>query len=249
MSETVYSARWLGPTFIERNKDQQIAVAIERSGSAVTVTSGTLTVYKPGGDVLVDAVAGTVAGGTFTSATIAAATTASETLDKGYLVKVDLVISGDTFTFYNDAVLCLARLYPTVAQTDLVARHSEAANLLGASITSLQQYIDQAWEDITIRLYTEGVPYWKWRTPSALRQVLFDRAFELLFYDYSTLLGGAQTDRYAAFAERYAGLYERDMERLRSMIDDNEDNGLQEDLASGSSVILLQGTRRRRWTV
>ena len=163
MSETVYSARWLGPSFIERNKDQQIAVAIERSGSAVTLTSGTLTVYKPGGEVLVDAVAGTVAGGTFTSATIAAATTASETLDKGYLIRVDLVISGSTFTFYNDAVLCLARLYPTVAQTDLVARHSEAANLLGASITSLQQYIDQAWEDITIRLYTEGVPYWKWR--------------------------------------------------------------------------------------
>lgn len=249
MSETVYSARWLGPTFIERNKDQQIAVAIERSGSAVTLTSGTLTVYKPGGEVLVDEVAGTVAGGTFTSATIAAATTASETLDKGYLVKVDLVISGATFTFYNDAVLCLARLYPTVAQTDLVARHSEAANLLGASISSLQQYIDQAWEDITVRLYTEGVPFWKWRTPSALRQVLFDRSFELLFWDYATLLGGAQTDRYAAFAERYAGLYERDMERLRSMIDDNEDNGLQEDLASGSSVILLQGTRRRRWTV
>ncbi|MHC4432319.1 MAG: hypothetical protein ACYTBS_10810, partial [Planctomycetota bacterium] len=97
--------------------------------------------------------------------------------------------------------------------------------------------------------YTEGVPFWKWRTPSALRQVLFDRSFELLFYDYSTLLGGAQTDRYAAFAERYAGLYERDMERLRAMIDDNEDNALAEDLASGSSVILLSGTRRRRWTI
>ena len=249
MSSTVYSARWLGPTFIERNKDQQISVAIERSGAAVTLTSGTLTVYKPDGTVLVDAVAGTVGGGTFTSATIAAATSAGQELNKGYLVKVDLVISGSTYSFFNDAVLCLARLYPTVAQTDLVARHSEAANLLGTAITSLQQYIDQAWEDITIRLYMEGVPFWRWRTPSALRQVLFDRSFELLFYDYSTLLGGAQTDRYAAFAERYAGLYERDMERLRSMIDEDEDNHLQEDMASGSSVIQLSGTRRRRWTL
>ena len=246
MSGTVYSARWAGPTFIERNKDQQIAVSIERDGAAVTLLSGALTIYRPGGDVLVDAVAGTVAAGTFTSATILAATTASENLGKQWLIKVDVVIGTETVTLYNDAVMALARLYPTVGQTDLVQRHSEAANLLGASITSLQQYIDQAWEDITVRLYTEGVPFWKWRTPSALRQVLFDRSLELLFWDYATLLGGAQTDRYAKFAERYAGLYERDFERLSSMIDTSEDNTLEAETASASSVILLAGTRQRR---
>jgi hypothetical protein len=248
MSDTVYSARWSGPTFIERNKDQQIAVSIERDGSAVTLVSGTLTLYKPGGDKLVDAVAGTVATGTFTSATILAATTADENLGKQWLVKVDVVIGTETVTLYNDAVMALARLYPSIGQTDLIQRHSEAAALLGASVTSLQQYIDQAWSDITGRLYTEGVPFWRWRTPSALRQVLFDRSLELLFWDYATLLGGAQTDRYAKFAERYAGLYERDMERLSSMIDESEDNTLEGTTASGSSVILLAGTRqRRRW--
>jgi hypothetical protein len=243
MSDTVYSARWAGPTFIERGKDQTVSVAIERSGAAVTLTSGTMTIYRPGGDAMVDAVAGTVAAGVFTSATVAAATTSGESLGKNWLIRVDLVIAGDTYTFYNDAVLCLARLYPTIGQTDLVARHSEAANLLGASITSLQQYIDQAWADICDRLYLDSVPFWKWRTPSAMRQVLFDRSFELLFYDYATLLGS--NDRYLKYAERYAALYERDLERLSSTIDTGEDNTLRDEIATGSPVILLTTSRNR----
>jgi len=245
MSGTLYTARWTGPTFIEQGKDQTVSVSVERSGSATTLTSGTLTVFLPSGEKMVDAVAGSISGGTFTSATIPAATTSAQTLGPRYLIQVDLVISGATYSFYNDAVLCLARLYPPIGQTDLVQRHSEAANLLGAAVTSLQQYIDQAFSDVTNRLYLDGVPFWKWRTPSALRPCLFDRALELLFFDYSTLLN--TNDRYAAYAQRYADLYERDYERLKSTIDVNEDNQLQTELTTGSAVVMLQsGVRRGR---
>lgn len=246
MSSTLYTARWSGPTLIEQGKDQTVSVSVERSGSATTLTSGTLTVYLPSGEKMVDAVAGTVAAGTFTSATISAATTSAQTLGPRYLIQVDLVISGSTYSFYNDAVLCLARLYPPIGQTDLVQRHSEAANLLGSAVTSLQQYVDQAWSDVTNRLYLDGVPFWKWRTPSALRPCLFDRSLELLFWDYSTLLN--TNDRYAAFAQRYSELYERDYERLKSTIDVNEDNQLQTEMTTGSAVIMLQsGARRGRF--
>ena len=246
MSSTLYTARWSGPTLIEQGKDQTVSVSVERSGSATTLTSGTLTVYRPNGEKVVDAVAGSVSGGTFNSATIAAATPAAEELGPRFLIQVDLVISGSTYSFYNDAVLCLARLYPPIGQTDLVERHSEAANLLGSAVTSLQQYIDQAWSDVTNRLYLDGVPFWKWRTPSALRPVLFDRSLELLFVDYSTLLN--TQDRYAAFAQRYAELYERDYQRLRSTIDQDEDNQLSTEIKSGSSVVMLQsGVRRGRF--
>jgi hypothetical protein len=245
MSATLYSARWYGPSLIERDKAQTISVSIERNGSNTTLTSGTLTIFKPNGEKLVDGVAGTVASGTFTSATIAAASTVNEELGPRWLIQVDLVISGATVTFYNDAVLCLGRLYPPIGQTDLIQRHSEAANLLGAAVSSLQQYIDQAWRDVTVRLYGDGCPFWKWRTPAALRSVLFNRAFELLFFDYSTLLNGS--DRYATYADRYAQLYEREYEALISTIDKNEDNTLSSEMVGGSSVILLSGTRRRRW--
>ena len=246
MSDTLYSARWSGPTFIEKGKAQSIAVAIERSGAAPTLVSGTLTLYRPNGTKLVDAVAGTVAAGTFTSAAIAAVDTQDEDLGPRWLIEVDIVIGGNTFTFYNDAVLCLARLYPPIGQTDLVQRHSEAANLLGAAVTSLQQYIDQAWGDLTNRLYTDGVPFWKWRTPSAMRPPLFDRALELLFWDYATLLNA--NDRYANFAARYAELYERDYARLKSTIDQDEINVLKDEIATGSAVIMLQsGSRRHKY--
>jgi hypothetical protein len=192
---------------------------------------------------VVDAVAGTISSGTFTSAAIAGGTTSAESLGPRWLIKVELLIGGASYSFYNDAVLCLAELYPPIGQTDLIQRHSEAANLLGAAVTSLQQYIDQAWSDVTNRLYLDGVPFWKWRTPSALRPCLFDRALELLFWDYSTLLN--TNDRYAAFAQRYSELYERDYERLRSTIDLAEDNQLQDETVSGSAVVMLQTGRRR----
>jgi hypothetical protein len=243
MSSTLYTARWTGPTLIEQGKSQQISVSVERSGSAATISSGTLTLYRPNGTAVVDAVAGTISSGTFTSAAIAAGTTSAESLGPRWLIKVELVIGGASYSFYNDAVLCLAELYPPIGQTDLIQRHSEAANLLGAAVTSLQQYIDQAWSDVTNRLYLDGVPFWKWRTPSALRPCLFDRALELLFWDYSTLLN--TNDRYAAFAQRYSELYERDYERLRSTIDLAEDNQLQDETVSGSAVVMLQTGRRR----
>ena len=131
MSATLYSARWTGPTLIEKDKAQTVSVSVERAGSATTLTSGTLTLYRPNGSKLVDAVAGSVSGGTFTSATISASDTQNEDFGPRWLIEIDLVISGETFTFYNDAVLCLARLYPPIGQTDLIQRHSEAANLLG----------------------------------------------------------------------------------------------------------------------
>lgn len=247
MSATLYSARWTGPTLIEKDKAQKVSVSVERSGSATTLTSGTMTLYRPNGSKLVDAVAGSVSGGTFTSATISASDTQNEDFGPRFLIEIDLVISGETFTFYNDAVLCLARLYPPIGQTDLIQRHSEAANLLGAAVTSLQQYIDQAWSDITNRLYLDGVPFWQWRTPSALRPVLFDRALELLFYDYSTLLNS--DSRYAKFAEKYGELYERDFGRLKSTIDEDDNNTLKDEIATGSAVIMLQsGSRRYKYS-
>lgn len=244
MSETIYSARWFGPTLIERGKDQTISVSIEREGSAPTISSGTLTLYRPGGSVLVDAVAGTVSpAGTFNSATIAAATTASEALAARWLVQVDLVIGGKTYTFYNDACLAKARLYPPIGQTDLTDRHTDAAALLGTGVTSLQKYISAAFRSILVSLYSDSVPFWKWRTPSALREVLVAKSFELLFFDYSTLMAG--NDRYAAFAQHYADQFEIEYLKLKSMIDTEESNILDEEVAAAAPVIQLSAGARR----
>jgi len=243
MSEVLYSARWAGPSFIEQGKDQTISVAVERDGVAAVLASGSMTLYKPSGETFIDDVAGTVAGGVFTSAVVASASTAAESLSKGWLVKIDVVIGADTFTFYNDAVLCLARLYPPIGQTDMVSRHSEAASLNAG--TNLQTYIDQAWGDITIRLYTKGIPYWKWRTPSTLRDVTLSKALSFMFLDYATLMNN--NDRYLKFAELYRSQYELGIEAMTSMIDVDEDNKVESEMVNSSPVIMLSGTSRTRY--
>ena len=50
MTATLYSARFNGPTLIERDKAQTITVAIERDGSDPTISSATVTLYDPGGN-------------------------------------------------------------------------------------------------------------------------------------------------------------------------------------------------------
>ncbi len=245
MSATVYQARISGPLLIERNKPNQPTIAIEKDGAVATLASGTLTLYRPDGTALVDAVAGTVATGTFTAASILAATTADESLGDRWLAQFDIVIGGITETFYQDAALVVGRLYPPIGQTDLVARHSEVANLLKTGISSLQGMIEQAWSDVLNRMYSDGVAFWRWRTSSALRGVMFARCFELIFRDYSTLLD--PDDRYSELAEYYAGQYDHEYDSMRSRIDIQEDNTISADSKPASAVIMLSSGPRRRW--
>jgi hypothetical protein len=243
---TIYSARWEGPSILEKNAANVITLDVEHSGSAASLTSGVLYLYDQGGTAIVDGVAGTVGSGTFTSATIAASVTQDKTLGKGYSIRVDLVIGTETIKCYNDAVLAVARPQNPVGQTDLVNRHSEAANLLAGS-SNLQGYLDAAYRDVLNSLYLSGVPYWTWRTPSALRPVIIARSFSILFLDYATLLQG--DDRYYALSRHYNEIYEREMNGLKSMIDVDETNTLEPAATTGSAVILLSGASRRRRTV
>ena len=252
-AETVYSARWSGPSIIERNKAQTIAVAIERDGQAPTIASATFTLYKPDGTALsgYDAAVATVSGGTITSPSITAASTVNESLNKDWMCRFDATISSLVYTFYNDAALVRARFYPPIGQTDLVARHHDVAVLRPASLGSLQDYIDQAWADILTRAYTDAVPFWRWRTPSAMRLALLYRTLGVIFRDYSTLLSPG--DRYTELADRYlgednaSGAYEKAYAAMRQKIDVDEDNTLTAEHRPASSVILLQGTRRSTW--
>jgi hypothetical protein len=241
MTATLYSARFSGPTLIERDKAQTVSVNIERSGSAPTITAATFTLYDPGGNAVIDGAAAAISGGEI-SGSIGAADLDGKSYGLGWLVQFDATIGGKVYRFLNDAAVCLARLYPPIAHTDLVNRHSDVANLLATGVTSLQTYIDDAWSDLTNRLYSDSVPFWRLRTPSAFRAAMFSRSFALVFRDYSTLLDPG--DRYAALADRYEAQYEEDVEKIRSKMDNGEDNTLSASNLSTASVIQLTTSRR-----
>lgn len=243
MSDTLYSARFRGPTLIEHNKSQTVSLAIEEGGSASTLASGTFYLYDSSGSVIVDAQVATVAAGTITG-TVAAADTNGKSLGPSWLVRFDVVIGGETYRFNNDACLCVARLYPPIGQTDLVNRHSDVANLLASGVTSCQQYIDDAWSDVTNRMYSEQVFFWRLRTPSAFRSVMFARSLALVFRDYATLLNAG--DRYMQLSDYYEQQYERAYSKLRSRIDSSEDNQLSDRQQSIPAVTYLTPLSFRR---
>ena len=234
---------------IERGKDQTLSVQVERSGAVASISSATLTVFDQDGSVIKDAVTCSLLPAGTASATIAAADTTGKDLARNWLLQFDVTIGTASplkvYRFYNDAVLCRARLYPPVGQTDLIARHSDVVNLVATSKANLQDYIDTAWADITGQMYSDAVPFWRFRTPSALRGPMFVRCFELIFRDYSTLFDAG--DRYSALSDRYADQYDREMDRLRSKIDKDEDNILDGDSVPATASIHLSSGPRRRW--
>jgi hypothetical protein len=241
MTATLYSARFSGPTLIERDKAQTVTVSIERDGSDPTISSATFTLYDPGGNKVIDGTVATISGGDISGA-IGGTDLDGKSYGLGWLVQFDATIGGNVYRFLNDAALCLARLYPPVGHTDLVNRHSDVANLLAAGVTSLQQYIDDAWADITGRLYSDSVPFFRLRTPSAFRAAMFSRSFTLIFRDYSTLLDPG--DRYAELADRYDAQFEEDISKIRSKMDTGEDNTLTASNLSTATVIQLTSSRR-----
>ena len=221
MSDTVYSARWKGPTLIEKGKAQTVSLTIEKAGAAPTISAATCTIYKPSGEKLKDAATATISSGTV-SLDLVAGDTSSEVLGSAWLLRFDCTISSKVYTFHNDSALCLSRLYPPVGHTDLVGRHSDIANLLASGVSSLQGYIEDAWADICNRAYSESVPFWRLRTSSAFRAPMFSKCFSLIFRDYATLMSAQ--DRYMQLADYYEHLYEKDYESLRSRLDNDEDN-------------------------
>lgn len=241
MTATLYSARFNGPTLIERDKAQTITVDLERGGSDPTITSATFTLYDSGGSKVIDGTVATISGGEI-SGSIGETDLDGKSYGLGWLVQFDATIGGKVYRFLNDAALCLARLYPPVGHTDLVNRHSDVANLLATGVTSLQQYIDDAWADITNRLYSDSIPFFRLRTPSAFRAAMFSRSFTLIFRDYSTLLDPG--DRYAELADRYDAQFEEDIGKIRSKMDTGEDNTLTASNLSTATVIQLTSSRR-----
>ena len=82
----------------------------------------------------------------------------TRSLGEGY-VQVDSTIDGDEYLFRRMAALVRRRLYPVVSDIDLTATYSDLDNLRPSSLSSYQQYIDDAWYQILRRIRNRGMGY------------------------------------------------------------------------------------------
>ena len=239
--EALYSAKWSGPSLIEKGSTQTIGVDIERDASAPTISAATFTLYNPAGTVIVDAATATISSGNV-SYEIGATVLDDYDYGQKWLVQFDATIGGDVYSFYNDAAVCKVRIFPPIGHSDLTARHGDIGSLLPSGTTSTQSYIDSAWIEITNRMYGDAIPFWTLRTVSALRAPLLYRALAFVFRDFSTMIDPG--DKYFELADRYDKQFERSYSKLRGFFDGDQTNIIDGDRKPSSSVIILSSSRR-----
>ena len=159
-SSTPYAAQIRTVELLERGKAQSTEIKVYRSGSQLIPTAATYTLIKPTGtDLLTGATANISGAGTVSYAHTAEQLASTEPLGEGYVQEWTLTISGDEYIFRRMAALVRRRLYPVVSDIDLTATYSDLDNVRPSTLTSYQQYIDDAWYQILRRIRNQGMGY------------------------------------------------------------------------------------------
>ncbi len=238
------------PDFVQRNADNTLSLPIYRDGTLQAVTSGTISVFDDtgiNGTPLVDEAAVVVVGGIATHDITAASLPITKALDDTWQERWTLTIAGQVYTFWRDAQLVLRLLYPVISDDDLVSRHTELTQwLTAASRTSYQDYLDDAWDTIQIRLLEDG------RRPAlimsswSLREVHIQLTLERIFRDFSSSAGGAR-GKYAEMADHYRKAFAVGWSSMTLIYDDGEDDDISDgdQGQAGSPVVFLGGNGRR----
>ena len=217
-----------------------VSVSVEHDGASPTISAATFTLYTPNGEARVDAQVATVSGGTL-SYTVAADVLTLDDMGTRWLVKFEATIGGNALPFYCDAAVCLAPLYPPAGTTDLINRYSKLDDLQASGSSELQTYITDAWQTLTQKLYSDGVPFWQMRTPGALREWMIARALSYSLDDLALLLDGAS--HYSDEARRHEAMLDALYAQIRARMDTNEDNTAGDTNEGASPVLILTSNR------
>jgi len=242
--QVLYTARFFGIEAIQRATTQTIECAVYRDGASVAVTSGTVTVKDAGGTAIVDGEAVTVVGGVATYEITAATVPATLALSDRWTVRWDLVMPDRTqvYNFRREAALALTgEIYPVIADIDLTDKHTEIAYWARkAKAGSLQNYRDDAWRDIMMRLSENGKRHYLILNSTALYSVHKMLSIANAFEDMATQ---TTTDgKYMKEAEKYEKRYESAWDRLQLEYDTSEDDLIDEDETTAAQSSMWLGS-------
>lgn len=218
--EVGYSVRLGLPQLIERGRDNVVSVAVYRDGALVAPSAGSVTLTNPAG-VTVATVAITVVS-SVAQATISAASVAAEQLGDGWRILWTLTLAGVVRTFTHEAALVRSAFSAPIADADLYRRVSALDPNGGrplSTLTTYQQYIDEAHEVIGARLINQGRRPWLIMSPGALRELYVVLTLALIFEDFTT----RQSEVFREDAMRYRAQYEAAWAGLRFAYDEDQD--------------------------
>ena len=249
--ETTYTARFSSPDWIQRAITQTIECPVYRDGALVAPDGGgasTVSVYDADGAAIVDEQSATITNSIATYSIADTVIPATLALSDRWRVVWSLSMASIGFTFTRSAGLVRRRLYPVVTDADLTRLHTELRAWMAEDATSLQGYIDAAWDDISQRLIEDGRWPFLILSPSSLRAAHVALSLHMAFLDYASSAGGA-AGKYDALATHYAAKFEGAWDRLK-MVYDFSDDGLIADDEQGVAaypVIMTVNPGRWRW--
>jgi hypothetical protein len=241
ISETLYTARFRAPDTIQRGTNQTIECPTYRLGVVATPTSGTVSVYKADQTAVVSAAVVTIAPGSWAKYTILAGVTSPLQLEEGWLIEWTLIMpDGLPHTFRQDAALVRRELAPVVTDADLIRRHSDLPQLLASGSTTYQDYLDEAWATIMLRVIANGRRPYLVISPSAFRDVHLHYTLHLIFLDFQTSAGDG--GRWQALADYYRAAYTESYGQLSFVYDESDTNKVDATKRkSGTSQVWLNG--------
>lgn len=228
---TFYTARFLQPDLLEKARANVLRCPVYRSGALVAPTSGTISIYDDAGSAVVSAASVTITSSVATYSYTPASTLA---LGEGWRVEWTLVISASTYVFENEAALCRKALSPVVTDADLYRRVSSLDPSGAAPISSLtdyQDYLDEAWAVIQMRLIGAGNRPNLILSPASLREAHLCLTLALIFEDLSSRLNAAYEARAADYRNQY-----QDAWKNIKLVYDADDDGQAESKGRTSAI-------------
>jgi len=162
-SEVSYSFRLPYPSMYQRARANVAKCPVYVNGalSAPTASGSTYSLYGPDGAAIISGQGVTVSGSVAQYSLSAGDLPVTLPPGEGYQEVWTLVLAdGTTRTLDQPAALILRPLYPVITDADLEAHYPDLSTWRGASVTSMQTWIDEAWRTILGRLIAQGVlPY------------------------------------------------------------------------------------------
>ena len=214
-----------------RGRAATTTLAAYADGVQFVPVSATFKLEKPDGTAQIDTVAATVSGSGTMAYDIPAGQlpVSTTTLSDGYQILWSAIdTDGGEFTFRRPCAVTLSKLYPVITDLDLVANYSDIEAIRPSSLSSYQNFLDEAWITIIQRVRDQGNFEYLIMDPQSLRSVHLDLTFYLIFKDMDSSGLGDGT-RYLELAKEHRFQFEAGWKRLKFRYDLDQDNTMDND--------------------
>lgn len=232
------------PAFLVRADTTVLVMDLRAYGGVLQPSGATISIYDESSQLVVDDAVVTIANDRLTFTVTPAMVPATLSLSDRWQIRWRVTVPDmPAQTITQPAHLCRTQILPVISDYHLLRRHSDLKNLLPADQASWQVYLDDAWEDIQIKLLAMGRRPYLILSPYSLKGVHTAMTLARIFRDLSTYTQGP--GKYTELASHYEEEAEKLWGALRFDYDHDEDGFVSDEdekNTAGEPVVYLTAT-------